>query len=76
MTSKTKDALTTVDETPPAVPETPCVFRDTLYTSRVLILPEGGRTLRVAKAQVAVASTDTVALEYLRGRKDFVAVEG
>ncbi|WP_095143471.1 hypothetical protein [Pseudomonas sp. Irchel s3b6] len=73
MTSKTKDVSAATDEPAPATLST---FLDTLYTSRVLILPEGGRTLRVAKGQVAVASDDTVALEYLRGRKDFVAVEG
>ncbi|WP_095148163.1 hypothetical protein [Pseudomonas sp. Irchel s3a18] len=73
MTSKTKEVSATTDE---PVPATLSIFRDTLYTSRVLILPEGERTLRVAKGQVAVASDDTVALEYLRGRKDFVAVEG
>lgn len=76
MTSKTKDAGTPVGDTPLPHPEIPCVFRDTLYTSRVLILLEAGRTLKVEKGQVAVASDDTVALEYLHGRKDFVAVEG
>lgn len=51
------------------------VFRDTLFTSRVLILPEG-RTLRVAKGQVSVLSTDTVGLTYLQARADFVALAG
>ena len=57
-------------------PATLSLFCDTLYTSRVLVLLEAGRTLKVEKGQVAVASDDTVALEYLHGRKDFVAVEG
>lgn len=73
MTSKTKDVPVAIDE---PIPATLNIFRDTLYTSRVLILLEAGRTLKVAKGQVAVASDDTVALEYLRGRQDFVAVEG
>jgi len=73
MTSKTKAAPVTTDAPAPA---TLSIFRDTLYTSRVLILLDAGRTLKVEKAQVAVASDDTVALEYLQGRKDFVAVEG
>ncbi|WPN45094.1 hypothetical protein [Pseudomonas sp. P8_241] len=73
MTSKTKDVPTTTEAPAPA---TLSVFRDTLYTSRVLVLLETERTLKVEKAQVAVASDDAVALEYLRGRKDFVAVEG
>ena len=73
MTSKTKADPTATDAPAPAAL---CTFRDTLYTSRVLVLLEAGRTLKVEKAQVAVASEDTVAIEYLQGRKDFVAVEG
>ncbi|MGF6093089.1 hypothetical protein [Pseudomonas sp. 18173] len=73
MTSKTKEVSAVTDEPAPA---TLSIFRDTLYTSRVLILLDAERTLKVEKGQVAVASDDTVALDYLRGRKDFVAVEG
>ncbi|MGH8347116.1 MAG: hypothetical protein ACRES5_11200 [Pseudomonas sp.] len=73
MTSKTKEVSAVTDEPAPA---TLSIFRDTLYTSRVLILLEAQRTLKVEKGQVAVASDDTVALDYLHGRKDFVAVEG
>jgi hypothetical protein len=73
MTSKTKE-VSAASEAP--APATLSVFRDTLYTSRVLILLDAERTLKVEKGQVAVASDDTVALEYLHGRKDFVAVEG
>ena len=73
MTSKTKAVPAATDASAPAALS---IFRDTLYTSRVLILLEAGRTLKVKKGQVAVASDDTVALDYLHGRKDFVAVEG
>jgi hypothetical protein len=73
MTSKTNAVPAATDVPAPA---TLSLFRDTLYTSRVLVLLEAGRTLKVEKGQVAVASDDTVALEYLHGRKDFVAVEG
>jgi hypothetical protein len=73
MTSKTKEVSAVTDAPASA---TLSIFRDTLYTSRVLILLEAGRTLKVEKGQVAVASADTVALDYLRGRKDFIAVEG
>ena len=73
MASNTKEVSATT-EVPASA--TLSVFRDTLYTSRVLILLEAERTLKVEKGQVAVASDDTVALEYLHGRKDFVAVEG
>lgn len=75
MTSKTKEAATPMEDVPAPQPETLCAFRDTLFTSRVLVLLDAGRTLKVEKGQVAVASDETVALEYLRGRKDFVAVE-
>ena len=73
MTSKTKD-VSAASAAPAAA--TLSTFRDTLFTSRVLILLDAERTLKVEKGQVAVASDDTVALEYLHGRKDFVAVEG
>jgi hypothetical protein len=73
MTSKTKEVAASSEAPAPA---TLSVFRDTLYTSRVLILLDAERTLKVEKGQVAVASDDTVALDYLHGRKDFVAVEG
>jgi hypothetical protein len=70
MTNKTKAVSTDTD-----APATLSIFRDTLYTSRVLVLLDAERTLKVEKGQVAVALDDTVALEYLHGRKDFVAVE-
>ncbi|VVP72980.1 hypothetical protein [Pseudomonas fluorescens] len=73
MTSKTKEVSVATEALAPAMLS---FFRDTLYTSRVLVLLESERTLKVEKGQVAVASDDTVGLEYLRGRKDFVAVEG
>lgn len=75
MTNKAKAIPDTPDEAPVAPVETPMIFRDTLFTSRVLILPEG-RTLRVAKRQVSVSPMDTVALTYLQGRADFVALAG
>ncbi len=73
MTSKTKE-VPAAGEMP--APATLSFFRDTLYTSRVLILLDAERTLKVEKGQVVVASDDTVAIEYLHGRKDFVPVEG
>lgn len=47
----------------------PSVFRDTLYTSRVLILPDG-RQLAVAKGQVSADPGDTVAQDYLSTHPD------
>lgn len=45
------------------------VFRDTVYTSRVLILPDG-RQLTVACGRVSVPPEDIVALEYLGKHPD------
>ncbi|MGP6427759.1 hypothetical protein [Pseudomonas pharyngis] len=45
-------------------------FRDTLYTSRTVILPDG-RTLAVAKAQVSVDGADDVALKCLKAHAEF-----
>ncbi len=46
-------------------------FRDKLYTSRTLILPDSGRPLAVFKAQVSVQATDAEALEYLKAHEEF-----
>jgi hypothetical protein len=45
-------------------------FRDTVYTSRTLILP-GARLLAVAKGTVSVSTTDDVALKYLNAHAEF-----
>jgi len=45
-------------------------FRDTLYTSRTVILPDG-RTLAVAKARVSVDGADDVALKCLKAHTEF-----
>lgn len=45
-------------------------FRDTVYTSRTLILP-GDRTLAVAKGTVSVRTTDDAALKYLNAHAEF-----
>ncbi|MET3052101.1 hypothetical protein ABXV19_09765 [Pseudomonas alkylphenolica] len=68
------------DDTPnesPAAPKIAAaqVFRDKLYTSRQLILPDG-RSLSVAKGQVTAEAGDTVAQGYLAKRPDFVLQRG
>jgi hypothetical protein len=45
-------------------------FRDTLYTSRTVVLPDG-RTLAVAKNKVTVDSADDVALKTLKAHGEF-----
>ncbi|MFK0086499.1 hypothetical protein ACIQUS_04310 [Pseudomonas sp. NPDC090755] len=50
------------------------VFRDTLYTSRVLILPDS-RQLAVTRGQVSAAADDSVALAYLQDHPDLKPLE-
>lgn len=66
MTTTKKPAEQTGGE--PAAPG-PAVFRDTLYTSRVLILPDG-RQLTVTQGRVSAVAGDSAALEYLRKHPD------
>lgn len=47
----------------------PTVFRDTLYTSRVLILPDG-RQLAVVQGRVSADAEDSAAREYLSKHPD------
>ncbi|MDN7142695.1 hypothetical protein KC131_18770 [Pseudomonas sp. JQ170] len=56
----------TADATEPAVQVT---FRDTTYTSRVLILANE-RQLAVAGGRVTVAADDTEALQFLQAHPD------
>ncbi|MHC8348704.1 hypothetical protein ACYZT7_04830 [Pseudomonas sp. RT4P38] len=50
-------------------------FRDTVYTSRTLIIPETGRALPVAKGVVEVSASDEQALSYLKGNEEFKPLE-
>lgn len=65
MTSKNN-----ADVAPVAVPVSTVSFRDTLYTSRTLILP-GQRTLAVAKGRAIVEANDLAALDYLKANPEF-----
>lgn len=47
----------------------PAVFRDTLYTSRALFLPDG-RQLAVAQGRVSAEAGDTIAMDYLSKHPD------
>ncbi|CRL47763.1 hypothetical protein [Pseudomonas sp. URMO17WK12:I11] len=46
-------------------------FRDKVYTSRTLIIPDTGRALPVAKAAVEVSASDEQALSYLKAHDEF-----
>ncbi|MGE8409516.1 MAG: hypothetical protein ACN6QH_21040 [Pseudomonas sp.] len=46
-------------------------YRDTRFTSRVLVLSDG-RLLSVAQGLVSAAAGDTVALDYLAAHPDLV----
>ncbi|MNJ35473.1 hypothetical protein D3C77_302120 [compost metagenome] len=67
--AKADDNRTAID--PPAAPKpaVPQVFRDSVFTSRVLILPKG-RQLPVAGGLVTVAADDTEALQFLHAHPD------
>lgn len=55
----------------PAAVASGSTFRDKLYTSRTLILPDSGRPLAVIKAQVSVPAADTEARSYLETNEEF-----
>lgn len=55
---------------PDTAPKRFTTFRDTLYTSRTVILPDG-RTLAVANCLVSVDSTDDAALKCLKTHTEF-----
>lgn len=65
--SATQDPVIATRSTPTASTTT---FRDSLYTSRTLILPDD-RTLAVVKGAVSVSTSDDVALNYLKTHTEF-----
>ena len=69
--AKPQDAPITLEPSPVADAAPPVTYRDKLYTSRTLILPQDGRPLPVFKARVVAPAADTEALAYLAGNKEF-----
>ena len=55
----------------PSVPDLLLKFRDTVFTSRTLIMPGSGRTLPVAKGVVSVSASDEEAVGYLKTNEEF-----
>lgn len=71
----TPTAESVTDAVPPsALAVAGRTYRDTLFTSRTLILPDD-RTLAVAKGIVTAQADDTIALEYLRAHPDLEPLE-
>jgi hypothetical protein len=54
----------------PTAPEL-LTFRDKVYTSRTLIIPETERTLPVNKGMVEVSVSDTDAVKFLKANEEF-----
>lgn len=46
-------------------------FRDKVYTSRLLIVPDTDRTLPVNKGVVEVLASDTDAVKFLKANEEF-----
>lgn len=46
-------------------------FRDKVYTSRLLIVPDTDRTLPVSKGVVEVLASDTDAVKFLKANAEF-----
>lgn len=63
--TKPKDETVILEQSPVADAALLVTYRDTLFTSRTLILPKDGRALPVLKGRVAVPATDAEALAYL-----------
>lgn len=70
--AKHQDDAAVPESTPisPVLMPMTVTFRDTLYSSRTVVLPDG-RTLAVAKNKVTVDSTDDVALKTLKAHAEF-----
>lgn len=65
------ETMAKTSETPVAGAGSGSTFRDKLYTSRTLILPDSGRALVVLKQRVSVPGTDAEALDYLKSNEEF-----
>ncbi|MFR0674640.1 hypothetical protein ACLUUI_14455 [Enterobacterales bacterium AW_CKDN230030176-1A_HGKHYDSX7] len=75
MATKKAVAEETPSTTAEPAPAPAVVFRDTVYTSRVLILPDSLRGLPVRAQRVSVPADDDEALAYLDAHPDLVREE-
>jgi hypothetical protein len=69
--AKTIEKPATEEQTPAAL-----TFRDLVYTSRTLVVPETYRTYPVAKGLVVVPESDKEAVAFLQNNAEYAAQEG
>ena len=72
--AKTIDKPAT-EEQAVAVPAS-LTFRDLVYTSRTLVVPDTDRTYPVAKGLVVVPESDKEAVAFLQNSAEYAAQEG
>lgn len=51
-------------------------FRDLIYTSRTLVVPDTDRTYPVVKSLVVVPESDKEAVAFLNAHSEYAALEG
>lgn len=68
-------AKTTEKPAAAAAPDLLLTFRDKVFTSRTLIIPDSKRTLAVTKGVVEVSASDEQAVSYLKAHQEFEAQE-
>ncbi|MFV0929322.1 hypothetical protein [Pseudomonas jessenii] len=76
--AKSDTSVTDLPASPEPLPQSASVplstlmkFRDKVYTSRQLILPETQRSLPVARGVVEVPGSDTEAVKFLKAHDEF-----
>jgi len=62
---------TATPDTDESATPAPLKFRDKVYTSRTLIIPETSRTLSVSKGLVEVLVSDIDAVKFLKSNAEF-----
>ncbi|MFJ7111305.1 hypothetical protein ACIQU2_27570 [Pseudomonas sp. NPDC098740] len=69
--AKTTTTLAGEEQAAPELTPERLKFRDKVYTSRTLIIPETDRTLPVSKGLVEVLVSDTEAVKFLKANTEF-----
>lgn len=69
--AKTTTTLVGEEQAAPELALDRLKFRDKVYTSRTLVIPETGRTLSVSRGFVEVLVSDTDAVKCLKANAEF-----